>query len=202
MGAAKKITLHTTETTNKPNWEAQQSGIPHFTIDLQLGSCWQHLPLDMAAYTMNGGDHSPNSDSGVNIQIEIIGHAQDSPSLDDYEYDTLRALLEWIGTSCGVPMTIPFFFEPNSSVLRRDWATWEAVSGIVGHQHAPYNDHWDPGNLDEDKLVLPPPVEPPIEPEPPDEGWKDWVYDHAGWIAVVGLGVLLGAALIYGVINK
>jgi hypothetical protein len=162
-GTAKKITLHSTETAVKPNWVQQQSGIPHFTINLKMGNCWQHLPLDMAAYTLKGGTHSPNSDSGVNIQIEVIGYTRDAPNWSDEEYARLRLLCEWIAVNTGVPVDVPF---PFVNPKRQGWSQWEQASGIVGHVHAPYNTHTDITGLDVDRLLWTPdkPVEPPVEP--------------------------------------
>lgn len=172
MGSAKKVTLHTTETTVKPNWEVQQSGIPHLTVDLQTGQRWQHLAFDIAAYTLSGGDHSPNSDSGLNIQIEIIGFTEDCPHWSQSEYDELRSILEWLGTNLGIPYQFSWSF--TAPVYRLDWGGWEPESGIFGHCHAPYNDHSDPTGLRTD-LLAPQPPEP--EPEPPTGGYvtrEEW----------------------------
>lgn len=161
VGLAKKITLHTTETSAKPNWQAQQSGIPHLTVDLQDSSkLWQHLDFGIAAYTLTGGEHSPNSDSGQNVQIEIIGFASQSPGWSVPAYTALAGILEWLCDNTGVPYVFPVPFGPNGDQDRLGWdGQWEIVSGILGHEHVPYNDHWDPGDLNTDLLV--PDVVPP-----------------------------------------
>lgn len=159
-GSAKKVTLHTTETSVKPNWEAQQSGIPHLTVDLDSGQRWQHLPFDLAAYTLSGGDNSPNSASGVNIQIELIGYTADCPSWPAEDYADLRQVLEWLGANLAIPYGFPHSF---SSPIRLDWPYWESASGILGHCHAPYNDHSDPTGLRVDLLTG---TVPEPEPEP------------------------------------
>lgn len=169
-GSARKITLHTTETAGKPNWAAQGSGIPHFTLDL-AGPCWQHLPLDIAAYTLSGGEHSPNSAAGVNIQIEIVGYAKDAPTWSPARYDTLRRLLQWVCSTVGAPMEFPFQFTGSDGygrdgAVRQTWEAFRDADGIVGHSHAPYNDHWDPGDLDTAALADP---DLPPEPQPPGE---------------------------------
>jgi Peptidase family M23/N-acetylmuramoyl-L-alanine amidase len=168
---AKKVTLHTTEGSSKPNWEGMQSGIPHLTFDPGTNQVWQHLPWDIAAYTLTGGDYSPNSDAGQNIQIEMIGFAEDTPTWSDEKYQNLEDLLAWISQAIGVPYTFPFPFTGNEGygedgAVRQDWATFAGASGIVGHSHATYNDHWDPGALNVDKLEYYPTV-PPIEPTGP-----------------------------------
>jgi hypothetical protein len=158
-GTAKKVTLHTTETANKPNWAAQQTGIPHLTINLNTKERWQHLKFDTAAYTLQGGEHSPNSDSGVNIQIEIIGYAAQSPSWADATYDDLKKILLWLSVNVEIPYVFPVAFPPHH---RLSWAEWEPMSGILGHSMATWNSHTDPGALDVARLTAS-----SVDPEPP-----------------------------------
>lgn len=166
-GTAKKLTLHTTETSVKPNWTAQQSGLPHLTINLISKESWQHLQFDTSAYTLEGGEHSPNSESGVNIQIEIIGYAAQSAGWSDDEYDELQRILLWLSVKLDIPYVFPVKFPPHH---RLSWAEWEPMSGILGHSMVPWNDHSDPGALDVIRLTESPIVpEPPVEPEPPIE---------------------------------
>lgn len=161
-GTAKKVTLHTTETAAKPDWKQQQAGIPHFTMDLSSGSVWQHLPLDISAYTLKGGENSPNSDSGLNIQIEMIGYTRECATWSDDKYLRIRLMLEWLGSNLGIPVVCPFDFV---SPPRLDWDQWEVVSGVLGHCHATYNDHGDPTGLDKVRLLAT-----PEKPEPPPVG--------------------------------
>ncbi len=157
-GSARKVTLHTTETSAKPNWETQQFGIPHLTVDPVTDRRWQHLPFDIAAYALAGGQHSPNSDAGLNIQIEIIGHAKDTPTWPDTAYRHLRSVLAWLSTNLDIPMVVPFpFTGPDGSgphgAVRQPWETFQPAHGVVGHAHAPHNEHWDPGHLDTHRLL-------------------------------------------------
>jgi murein DD-endopeptidase MepM/ murein hydrolase activator NlpD len=166
-GTAKKITVHTTETAVKPNWAQQGSGIPHFTLDLVQGKAWQHLPLDVAAYTLLGGDtgQSPNSDSGSNIQLEIIGYSADVRDWPDDQYARLAGVLAWLHGATGVPLEFPVEFKAANQARRLNWPDWAGLSGVLGHQHAPFNDHSDPGALDVSRLV----VDVPEVPPPPGE---------------------------------
>jgi len=148
-GTASKITIHRTETDVKPNWQEKRKGLPHYTLDGD--KVYMHLPLNTAAYTMGGGDHSPNSDAGVNIQIEWVGWARNTPNESDESYSYLAELVSHICSITGCPWLYPFPFAADSSV-RQDWNRFEIASGIVGHGHAPYNSHWDPGLLDTDRL--------------------------------------------------
>lgn len=167
-GSARKITLHTTETSVKPNWKQQQSGIPHFTMSLSSGSVWQHLRLDRAAYTLKGGANSPNSASGLNIQIEVIGFTREAPTWPDGEYLRLRLMLEWLGANLGIPVVAPLPFDKPQ---RLTWEQWAPLSGVVLHAHVPYNDHSDITGLDVDRLLGGTSPEPPERPvEPPESG--------------------------------
>ncbi len=179
VGSARKVTLHTTESTVKPPWEAMQSGIPHFTLDTVAGRVWQHLPLHTSAYTMKGGEHSVNTESGINIQIEMIGTASRVKEWTDNQYEQLENMLQWLNVNLGIPHSFPAVFNEQAHIQRMSWEVWEPMSGVLGHQHAPYNDHWDPGPIDVRRLtrdelppvdppVVEPPVEPPIDPDPPD----------------------------------
>lgn len=169
----RKITLHTTETAVKPNWQGQQSGIPHFTINTQQNTVWQHLPLDTAAYTLRGQSggpgNSPNSGAGINIQIEMIGYTKDVAGWSDERYLAVRLLCEWIAKECGVPMVCPL---PFVSPQRQTWEAFVAARGIVGHVHVPYNDHTDPTGWDTARFLATgtKPPDPPVEPPEPPPG--------------------------------
>lgn len=156
-GSAVKITIHTTETAIKPNWQEKRKGLPHYTLDGT--TVYSHLPLDMAAYTLIGGDNSPNSDAGVHIQIEWVGFAENTPNRSDDDYAALAELLTDISEKIGCPWVFPFKFTGSngwgpSGVVRQTWDDYKDVSGIMGHSHAPYNNHWDPGMLDVERLTL------------------------------------------------
>lgn len=187
-GKAKKITLHTTETKVKPNWVQQQTGIPHFTIDLKSEIVWQHLPLDIAAYTLRGPDgisnQSPNSDSGVNIQIEIVGYSADVRLWTNDEYDYLSMLCSWICDVTGVPFECPLPFAEAGDARRLGWMEWAEISGIVGHEHAPHNDHTDPGAFNSSRLIN------HDDPDQPNEGLPDWIENliQSNWTPIIFLG--------------
>lgn len=170
---APKIILHTTESSEKPNWRNLGKGFPHFTADLDDEfDVDMHIPLDMAAFTLEGGAHSPNSAGGVTIQIEIVGFAKDTPNWSQVKCDRLKALLLLIAAQIDMPYVFPLPFTDDAGYgiggeVRSDWETWIRVTGVVGHSHAPYNNHWDPGVLPVAKLTdrATEPEKPPVEPE-------------------------------------
>jgi hypothetical protein len=119
------------------------------TVNLATGERWQHLPFDLAAYTLSAGENSPNSDAGMNIQIEIIGYTAECPIWDQTMYDELQEILFWLSEYLGVPYSFPYSFDNPS---RLTWNQWDWLSGIFGHCHVPYNDHRDPTGLRTDIL--------------------------------------------------
>lgn len=157
-GGGPKIIVHTTESDTKPNWASLGSGIPHFTIDPGADRVWQHLGLDVAAYTLKGGEHSPNSGGGVAIQIEVVGHAKDTAQWSPDRYRSLRRLVRWVAGTIGAPEVSPFPFCGSDGAgrggeVRQSWTRFQSASGVIGHAHVPYNDHWDPGMLDPARLL-------------------------------------------------
>lgn len=198
-GAQPKIVLHTTESDGKPNWQAMKSGLPHFTFDGDAGRVWQHLDLGVAAYTLKGGEHSPNSAAGTVIQIEMIGRANDVPGYSQDWFDNLKPLLLWICAKIGCSYVFPFPFTGNDGwgaggAVRQNWANFARATGIVGHSHAPYNDHWDPGDLPLDKLTeRVDPEPPPVDPvPPPGNGEYLTRAEFDKWVAAVTESMLEG----------
>lgn len=172
-GTGERFVIHTTEGTSFPSYSG---GVPHMTFNPVTNELRQHLALDVAAYAMKGGAddaHSPNSAAGVTVQVEIIGYAKDTPAWPDSTYANLSALLDKVCDTVGIPKGFPFPFTGNDGygeggAVRQSWDSWAAASGIVGHSHAPYNDHWDPGALDVSRLFPTEPPDPPVDPtEPP-----------------------------------
>lgn len=182
---APKIVLHTTEGDSKPNWGAMGRGFPHYTADLDDDfDVDMHIPHDMAAFTLKGGEHSPNSAGGVTIQIEIVGYAKDTPNWSQAKCDRLRRLLEAIAADIGTEYVFPFPFTDDAGYgiggeVRIDWDRWVREPGIVGHSHAPYNDHWDPGDLPVKKLMT---SDPDPDPDPDPEAP---VADDTRWSTLV-----------------
>jgi peptidoglycan hydrolase-like protein with peptidoglycan-binding domain len=184
-GGKPKIVLHTVE-GGMPNWTNLGSGYPHFTVDLDKNDLRMHIPLDMAAYTLKGGTHSPNSAGGVTIQIEIVGYAKDTAGWSQDKCDRLKALLLWIASQIGAPYTFPLPFTDDAGYgiggeVRVDWDRWQLTTGIVGHSHAPYNDHWDPGDVPVEKLID---KEPDPDPDPDPDPEPGVLYEGPGYVRV------------------
>jgi len=164
---SRKILLHSTEGSTIAGavsaYRAHNSW-PHMTVDCGRREIVQHLPLNVAARALRndpGGADETNKDGTILVQIELVGFAGSPRSIGD------DAGLEWLGREVlapiarrtGVPLvsTVNWVAYPASygkrAAQRLSPAAWDAYSGVLGHQHAPDNDHGDPGAIDIDRIL-------------------------------------------------
>lgn len=161
-GGPGKFLWHTTE----GGWDSSMSVFrskltaPHVMADPKARRRVQFIPLNRSAYALRNlsGGVETNRDSV--LQVEIVWWAARAHELTDGD-------LEWLGTEVLAPMVdaapfdiditqFPRFYGPDagftlasaSAPQRMSAATWDGWNGQVGHQHAPENEHWDPGALD------------------------------------------------------
>ena len=152
-----KVVIHTTEGVSLPSYPWP----PHITYDPTRDLGWRHTNFDQGSFALKspGGGQSPNYQGGPAFQIEIIGFAKDGPSRPDWWYERVGDV---ISQAC-VIVGAPAFLHPKGFIggqaygekgpNRISWDNYKAFSGVLGHQHVPFNTHWDPGNLDEKKLT-------------------------------------------------
>ena len=168
LAATQKLVLHTTEGLKVSSafaaYDARagffSGGVhPHFTVDPVRQQRFQHVPVTAASYSLKGGDQ------GGIIQIEIVGFAHTSQ-------DWPPAVNEWLGAAVVAPIlaavpTIPAiapvpFLGADAGLLAAPWPrgrarispeAWPITYGVVGHQHSPPDDHWDPGALNIDAIL-------------------------------------------------
>jgi hypothetical protein len=160
-GDSRKLTLHTTETDSIPNWGWNLPGVPHFDLDPGRKIAIQRISLDRSAYTLKspGAPYSPNMNAGQNIQVEIVARSHLIPGYSAEWYEWLGEKLLLICEQAGIPVVFPFPFTGNDGYgvngkVRQPWNIYARTSGIMGHSHAPGNDHWDPGNLNINRLNM------------------------------------------------
>lgn len=165
------IVLHSTETTTWPGYN-RGAAAPHFTIDLRTGAARQHVPLNWGsrclAVSSDGVTDRTVNVSGV-IQIEILGAVTPGYPEKHGHYDLVKTfpkdvaaqrylgrLLRAITDACptiplqkssyGRWVTYPQSYGVRAS-QRLTSAEFRDARGILGHQHAPANNHGDPGAL-------------------------------------------------------
>lgn len=152
-----RFVLHTTEggdlegnigTYSRTGW------FPHFTADLPNRRIAQHISIDESATAVSHKSSWPFQTNRWNcLQVEICGHAVESPGWSPAD-------LEWLGAHllapvvCAKPIHLvaPTFYGSQqaygaSAISRMTPAEWNAFNGVCGHQHVPWDEHWDPGAL-------------------------------------------------------
>lgn len=150
-GKPNKILLHTTEGTTN-GYEAYPSGNKypaHFIIDLKKHQGYQNFSLERPSLAIK------DYDTAGPIQIEIVGFSNPSSTgytseydvnnFTDEEWDYLVQLLRAISDQTSIPLTSSLTWGPHTARLSTE--EFVKYQGILGHAHAPNNDHNDPGDI-------------------------------------------------------
>ncbi len=162
-----KFLFHTTETESFPRYSAP----PHMTLHPGIPELRQHIPFDLAAYSVRSGKVDTMKFA---YQIEVIGRARQVPLYRaDPWYNEVAKLIQWFYDNFGVPLEFEDFTRMRFgqfAAQRRNYDTVDAFSGILGHGHVGrgIDSHWDPGRLNVTLLEeilkgLAPPPPPPSE---------------------------------------
>lgn len=129
---------------------------PHFTVDMVRRRRVQHVTLAAPSRALKNtsAPGETNRDRWV-WQIEIVGFSARSPHDTDDDLGWFgREVLAPLAAATGTPLVAPRpFYGPDcgwtlaspSARQRFTAAEWDAVEGVVAHQHAPENSHWDVG---------------------------------------------------------
>lgn len=168
LSVINKIVLHTTESSALPSYSGNW---PNLTYDPKSRKWFQHTPINGSATALKNSGSNQTNRANV-VQVEIIGFAHNSQALPQTAIDDLGKFVAWMNTEWGVPLVaMPVWTGPNTTA-RMSWSQFIAFQGIMGHQHAPGNVHWDPGMINAAgiiaaaKKVLEPPKPPTPEPTP------------------------------------
>jgi muramidase (phage lysozyme) len=152
-GAPPRGVLHTTEGSSYAGARdafLQNNSWPHFTITNESGTprVYQHLPVNIAARSLEHRPGSVETNHQGTIQIEIVGFAKGAPSFSKTYLNGIAKLMRWIETNCGVRKTCGVTFVPPGQEQRLLDRVWLQYAGWCGHQHIPNNSHEDPGAID------------------------------------------------------
>lgn len=212
---ASLLLLHTCESDGTATANAEYlvriGAEPHWVFDPRFGvdEAIQLLPYTQsgkALRNLSGGVETNRRErdnaAGVDIiQVEIVGYADQVGGYDDAWYAHLRTFLLEVCASTGVPYVFPRRFATsygdNARCTFDEWNDPD-LRGVVGHCHAPENDHWDPGDLDITRLA-PASIEEIImaclEPSTPItvSGHQYATVDVLGWI-LEGVNAVRAAA--------
>lgn len=143
-GAGHKIVLHTTEGSTLAGADATLRGNddePHFLID-KNGTVIQFVALNQFSKALR--HNGPPTNTAGCIQIEMVGFAATPPTW----FSKIGALCCLIEHRVNVPRRVPHAFAEPGHAVRFGGAQFLKVTGYVGHEHVPENDHVDPGAFD------------------------------------------------------
>lgn len=157
-----KALLHMTQGTSiEGAVQAYKSYPPHTCVRYATREKKQHIPLNRAAYALWNAD----ADDSRCYQVEIVGYSESAPNLSDaelkwlgeevllplHEYGGVPLVVVWKGFKS--PADVDYILASASSPLRLTQAELDSFAGILGHQHIPGDNHWDPGGLRVGRMV-------------------------------------------------
>jgi hypothetical protein len=154
-GGAPKIVHHTTEGASYAGalgaFRANNDW-PHFTDTFEGGvyRVYQHIPLSLAARSLEHPAGTGETNRDRCIQIEHVGFAAHTPQFAPGYLAGIAALCRFIEEQFGVARAASFPFSvPTVRPERLDWPTFHRYSGHLGHQHVPNqpSGHVDPGHF-------------------------------------------------------
>lgn len=171
-----KYLLHTTESDafrpNKNNYFGN-TNYPHATAYLpageSVGSLYQHIPINRAARALKNKPGGVETNADRVVQIEIVGRASNAPNFPKALLDVVRDFGLWVAEQTGMPWQSSVKFVAGGAGVRLGGSAFDNYAGILGHQHAPENDHVDPGAINISYILngpaQPEPVPTPSTPE-------------------------------------
>ena len=144
--------LHTTEGSSFAGARSafvEHNSWPHFTITNEDGEVvvHQHLPISVAARSLQHINGTVETNRQSAIQIEIVGIAARSHAFPHAYLAGIARLMRWIETNAGVARSSSVDFVAPGHQHRLSDGAWLNYAGWCGHQHVPHNEHEDPGAI-------------------------------------------------------
>lgn len=161
-----RLLLHTVEGYGIPDPSSFPYN-PHVWYDRSNGRRRvQAVPLDKSCYALF---QPPLASQYTNrarcIQTEIVGFAAEAGGwsddvLHDIAEDVVVPQVKWVRANGGdidltqiaAPGIIPGSASEDAP-QRLSWDVWASFNGVLGHRHAPGQEHWDAGLLDMAKIA-------------------------------------------------
>lgn len=174
QSAPRMVLLHTTEGMGWPSYGGGSSA-PHATIKPLPGKgieVREHIPFNQFAKALQNRPGGVQTNTTGVLQFELMGTCDARsagrmyywPDADATVMKSLADYLRPIMKRYGIPHRADVTFKsynrgqhPSSYGLsngvRMSGTKWMSYRGICGHQHAPENDHGDPGDFDVKALI-------------------------------------------------
>ncbi|MGP9682079.1 peptidoglycan-binding protein [Brachybacterium sp. AOP3-A1-3] len=189
-GGTPKGLLHSTETGTWPGYGGGSSA-PHLTVRFdtatETAQARQHFKSTRPARALVNKAGGVQTNNEQVFQIELIGTCDRAfatkhgyhylPDLlaQEWARDALAGILAAVSETLGIPLStsVTWARYPGSygekAGQRLTGEQWTGYAGWLGHQHAPENDHGDPGDIPIDAVLTAARggVAAPVTPTPP-----------------------------------
>jgi len=153
-----KCLWHSTETSGWPGYGGGATA-PNFTATPDQSAkrlVWrQHFPVNMSSRALLHSHTQPTNGDHV-VQIELVGTCVPGgpglfwPTAPDWALAGIADFAAWLYQEWAVPLRSTVTWRAYGA--SDDWqrlsdSAYNGYSGHLGHEHAPQNDHRDPGAL-------------------------------------------------------
>ena len=153
-GGGHKLCLHTTEggsVSGAITALDKHKSWSHFLLSFEEKRKIQFIEVNQAAKSLSNNTADGYQTNKANVvQVEICGFAKESGGWSTAKLDWLADCFSEIRKAFDFPLVHLDFKVP---AVRLSDKAFVDYAGIVGHQHAPDNDHWDPGALNVPYIV-------------------------------------------------
>lgn len=146
-GGGNKLLLHTTEGTTANGAIGafrRNNSWPHFTLSFEEKRKIQHLETNVAARSLKNDPDGYDTNRACCVQVEIVGFATEAGSWTSEKLDWLAERFKEIQNVFRFVLSYPAFAIPAKRFTDKEFVEF---AGICGHEHAPDNNHFDPGAL-------------------------------------------------------
>jgi hypothetical protein len=164
-GSKWSLLLHTTEGSSVQGAISAlraKSAWSHFIYDPNTDYLVQCVSMNRAAKSLRSGGNFGKTNAARVIQVEIVGSAKDADTWPSNWNENIGKMIARIARSVPfrVEMPLPFYGDKSGFTVasatakqRLSWPAWYRFDAICGHQHAPRNDHWDPGAINTAQIL-------------------------------------------------
>lgn len=160
-----RLVVHTTEGWSIASALAayrSHDGWPHLTVSHAERRVVQHIDLGTAARALRNQPGGVETNRLPCIQVEVVGFAAESWAMSDevlawHAQAWMRPILDAVPIRRVAPL--PMVDQRDGFIARPDapqrlsFDEWLRFSGVLGHQHVPENDHWDPGRMNLARII-------------------------------------------------
>lgn len=164
-GSKWSLLLHTTEGGSTQGAIAAlraHNAWSHFIYNPATDELIQCVPLNRASRSLRSGGNFGKTNAARVIQVEIVGFAHESPfwtpTINARVGRMIRTIANHVPFDVSMPVTFygdrsGFTVASETAKQRMSWFNWYRFDAICGHQHAPRNSHWDPGEIQVNQIL-------------------------------------------------